>query len=226
MTPVQTFLILMLLVVLIASSLSTYKIETFTNDNNIPESPNDLSAYNFLLKVKNWNVRSLTNEQLFVLFTMRALLSNNFIVNNREFTFINSVVIPYVHLPIFNKDDRKQMVFDVNNKKVIAKPTEEDKHPSGLYFDLSQMTFEDFKVVLDKLYLEYDSEFLEEIKNLEERKKEINEIIGPLEKDLVETRAQATEMETKAKLANEAYEKEVKKAEALSHELAKYRACG
>lgn len=228
MNSIQTSIIIMLLIIIIACTLSSYKIETFAQD--IPETPNDLSAYNFLLKVKNWDVTSLQKEHLLVLLTMRALQVKKYNQNSREFPYLNGVVIPYMHLPLFNKDPaaKTPIIFEIADglKNITANPTDEEMSPEGLYINLNTTSFQDFKDVLEVLYQEYDSEFIEELENLKQRKAVIENEYKPFEVLLSQLEEDLKIQTNLAKDAKAKYDKELAISKELENEMTKYRACG
>ena len=215
----KSTLIILFLIIILASTLSCYKIESFVN--YVPQTP---TAYNFIAKNKEWDVNILTKEQLFVLFTMRALQGKHFTSNNREFPLLDGVVIPYKHLPVFNRDpsDKSPMLL----KRTTAKPTHSEMHPNGLYINLTELSFQDFRSVLDTLYKEYDSDYIYEYNIMKQRKEKIYNEIKPLEDNLMQLEQQLKYMTEKTKEAKTMYENELATSQKLNEEIVKYRACG
>lgn len=231
MNSFQVSLIILLVIVILTCTFSSYKIETFEEELKNPNAPTDLSAYNFLLYVKKWKgIALMQREHLLVLFTLRALIGKNYAANNRKFPYLNGIVIPYQHLAIFNKDlnNRSPIVFEVAEglKQITAQPTNNEMYPSGFYINLDNVTYDDFKDILDILYKQYDYEHLEEVNIL----KTIKEIMYKKMRNLEEHRdTLKNDLEKKKRDLNEIkplYDKEVAESKRLEAEMAKFRACG
>ena len=186
MNPIHTFLLVMLLIIIMTSALSAYKIETYEEQQIYPDTPNDLTAYNFLMKHKKWDVNSLSPDLLYILFTMRALQVKQYIHNNRTFPYVNAIVIPYEHMPVFNRDsnDKSDFVITTPNKQFVLKPTTADLYPQGIQIELSELTFGEFRGILNVLSDMYNSEFNDEVKKLKDRKKLVEAQIAPLDMQL------------------------------------------
>lgn len=160
------FLLVLLLIVIITVSLSSYKIETFTTgydyynekgwrsdedygsmsssqqnqvpvpitdapsfgptsyqmspstvsypvrsssvpyeDKTAPQTPNDMTCYNYIKNIKGWNVDELSKDQMKVLLTMRTLQGGQFTSDSKVFPYGDGCVIPKEHLPIFNRNE-------------------------------------------------------------------------------------------------------------------------
>ena len=148
-----------------------YKIETFSNPTIFPQTPNNETCYNYIKNVKKWNVGELTDKQLKVLFTMRALLGSQYSDSSKVFPFKDGCVIPSEHLPIFDiSEETKSLTVSPPNKSDITiYSTDKTMYPQGLYVDFTDpnINYEKFKDILNGGYLLYDSEFLREKKRLE-----------------------------------------------------------
>lgn len=162
------------MIVIVATSMMSYKIETFTNltdPNAYPQTPNNETCYNYIKNVKKWNVDELTNEQKKVLFTMRATQGTQYSAETKVFPFKDGCAIPRNHLPIFNTDENaSSLTVNPKNKSPITiEKTDKTMYPQGVYTDFTDpsMTFNKFKNFLTGAYDLYDSDFLIEKEKLE-----------------------------------------------------------
>jgi len=151
-----------------------YKIETFSNltDSDVyPQTPNNLTCYDYIKNVKKWNVNELTPKQKRVLFTMRALLGSQYSDNTKVFPFKDGCVIPNEHLPIFDTTENANTltVSPPNKSKITIGSTDSTMYPQGVYVNFTdpKVNYEKFKNFLDGAYLKYDSAFLKEKAKLE-----------------------------------------------------------
>lgn len=170
--------IILLLILLIATSMQSYKIETFANTEDttaFPQTPNDLTCYNYIKNVKNWDVNSLMPDQKKVLFTMRTLQSTQYAPDSKIFPYKDGCVIPKEHLPIYNKDTNDTTPLDIktDNKTTTIPYTKSDEYPEGVVVDLSTNNFDDFKKFLSDAYTLYDAD---QIKDRDLLMKQINSL--------------------------------------------------
>lgn len=191
MKTLHVFLIILLVIVIIAASMRSYKIETFitlTNTDAYPQTPNNETCYDYIKNVKKWNVDELTKEQQKVLFTMRAIKGIEFSNDTKLFPFKNGCAIPREHLSIFNKNENANSltVYPKNKSPITLNSTDATMTPNGIYADFtdSTMTFDKFKNILSGGYLLYDSDFLLEKTKLETQIKRLTSTRDNLKTEL------------------------------------------
>lgn len=166
MNAINTVILILLLIIVIMSSLTAYKTETFANLSDpsmYPQTPNNLTAYDYIAKVKKWNVRRLTKDQLKVLYTMRALQSFQYAADTKVFPFRDALVLPKEHFPIFNRninDTSPMTVYPPGKKAITLQYTSQTDYPQGIMFDCQHMTFEQLRDFLAGAYELYDEEII------------------------------------------------------------------
>ncbi len=159
-------------------------------DNTSPQTPNDMTCYNYIKNVKGWNVDELSKDQLKVLLTMRALQGSQYSADSRVYPYGDGCVIPKEHLPIFNRNEHDLSPLTVrptrtSNKNTCSNPNDNTpdvqpvnssvtlnstgagEYPNGLKADFKTMDYQKFKDFLQGAYELYDSEFLTEKKRLQ-----------------------------------------------------------
>lgn len=195
------FIIILLLIVIIVAAMRSYKIETYTNLSNIkmyPQTPSDLTCYNYIKNIKEWNVGELTLDQKKLVFTMRVLQGKQYTMDNTAYPYKDACVIPKEHFPIYNRDRNDMSDLTItsptNNKTYILKYSKETETPEGLVIDFTEIDFENFKAILDGLYELFDSEFIQERKSLKaqlqklkETKENYQQILRDLQNKTAET---------------------------------------
>jgi hypothetical protein len=231
MNSFQVSLIVLLVIIILTCTLASYKIETFSEEPKNPNAPTNMSAYDFLIQIKKWNgIASLQREHLLVLFTMRTVVGKYYASNNRKFPYFNGLVIPYQHMPLFNRDpnDRSQMIFEVAEglKTITAEPTSNKMYPSGFYINLDNVTYDDFKDILDILYRQYDYEYLENLEILKNIKEDMSKQVRSVEELRDNLKYELEKKKQKLTEITEVYDKEMVESERLKQEMTKFRACG
>ncbi len=160
-------------------------------DITTPQTPNDMTCYNYIKNIKGWNVDELSKDQMKVLLTMRALQGGQYTDDSRTYPYGDGCVIPKEHLPIFNKNESDLTPLTVtpsatSNKNTCSNPNDNNpdrkpvnskvtlyatapaEYPAGLKADFKTMDFEKFKDFLQGAYPLYDQEFLVEKQKLQD----------------------------------------------------------
>lgn len=163
-------------------------------DKTSPQTPNDMTCYNYIKNIKGWNVDELSKDQLKVLLTMRALQGGQFSADSKVYPYGDGCVIPKEHFPIFNKAEEDLTPLTVrpsktSNKNTCSNPndntpdrkpvnasvtlsaTDVAEYPSGLKADFKKMNYDAFKDFLQGAYDLYDKEFLVDKKRLQDELK-------------------------------------------------------
>lgn len=160
-------------------------------DKTAPQTPNDMTCYNYIKNIKGWNIDELSKDQMKVLLTMRALQGGQYTADSRVYPYGDGCVLPKEHLPIFNRNEddltplkvkptassNKNTCSNPNdnnpdrqpvNKSVTLNATAPAEYPAGLKADFKKMNFDAFKDFLQGAYPLYDKEFLVEKKKLQD----------------------------------------------------------
>jgi hypothetical protein len=167
-------LILLIVVILLVYVFKNTIYEKFTS--NIPNNPSDYSCYNYIKNNKNWNLNELSTDQKKVLFTLKAGQTDTYDSDSLEFPYTNSCIIPANHYDIFNIRQKSDNTIDVNIDKTLTKDksynprktsynlplTSSRDYPVGVKINLDDqnMTFDNFKDILNGLYQQYDDEYI------------------------------------------------------------------
>lgn len=229
----------MLLIIVIACSLKSYKIETFADylslppfisldsmipNTAIPQNPADIQAYTYLRDVKKWYVDGLTNNQKKVLFTMVALQGQMFGDDAMAFPYKNAIVIPNINFPIYGRLETDKTDLYLDN--TITLQYSDNDFPAGWIIPLADQNFDTLdklKKVLNMLYELYDAEYLDEIINI---KSNIN--LYKAQHSQLESQLQGIKSETMSAQASldellnpfSQYSKDKNRAQALYQEIA------
>lgn len=168
-------LILLIILILLAYFFKNTIYEKFTS--NIPNTPSDYSCYNYIKNNKNWNLNELSTDQKKVLFTLKAGQTDTYDNNSLEFPYTNSCIIPTNHYDIFNITQKPDNTVNINIDKTLTKDsnynprktlytlplTSSKDYPTGVKINLDDenLTFDDFKNILNGLYQQYDDEYIQ-----------------------------------------------------------------
>jgi hypothetical protein len=165
--------LLLLIIIVIISVFSAFmnqpsKIsETFIDimdGAGSPDTPDDLSVFQYLQKNKGWDVNSLSNEEKQVLFSLRMLQTYSYDTNNMSFPVLDACVIPYETFPLYQRSSSDTSPFIIN--ETTLRFTNEDETPSGAVIDLSNTNFQEFRKILKSASDLFNSDYVDQQKRL------------------------------------------------------------
>jgi hypothetical protein len=186
------FALVLLFIIIGTSIMTSIKIETF-QQNNIgglenpraaPQTPNDLTAFTWLQRIKPGFVEKLPANLLYIVFSMRALVTNLIGANNMEnATFRDAIVIPQEHYSLYNivvprdaSSVELQMHTGVQNnniRPITLEVTGGEESPVGLRIDADRLTNAELTNLLLILESHLNSDYYVQKAALEQRKNDL-----------------------------------------------------
>ena len=137
----------LLLIIILVSMMSSYKIETFdipgtVVDSSINPRLNTYNCYDYIRKkFPKWNVNSYSNSELTVLGTMRTGINNTYQILGNEPQYTQSCVIPVEHGFLYNADSKFEIsscnIFEPYHKLPLNN-VKSSESPNGFVVDFSQ----------------------------------------------------------------------------------------
>ena len=187
------FALVLLFIIIGTSIMTSIKIETFQQnigglENPIaaPQTPNDLTAYNWLKNRKPGFVENLPPNLLYIIFSMRALTNNLITENNMQnITFRDAIVIPRIHYSLYDiniANNARKTTLDVhpgalqNIDPVTLEVTLKDESPRGLVIQADNLSNKEFVDLLKILESRLNSDYYVAKAKLEERRKKLIEL--------------------------------------------------
>lgn len=160
------YIFLLCLIIVIFTTLSSYKIESFINFSQLtvakdqPQNANEFACFDYLKKIKNWNIDNYDEHQRKMISVMRTGLANRKtdLYDNTPFT--ESCVVPKEILDMFG----------ISFKCTIDDHTlkHENYKPDGCTVDFRTEYNDEpkFKELLDKMNNNFNKKYIETIKQL------------------------------------------------------------
>lgn len=188
------FALILLFIIVVTSIMTSVKIETYTNIGGLenptaaPQTPNDLTAYTWLRRIKPGFIESLENEQakslIYIVFSLRPLTTNllgSSDMNN--VTFRDSIVIPKEVYKIYDIDNTDARTIEIQADASYAPPnissirdiftfekTDPTESPEGYKINAANLSNTRFKTLLEILESRLNKEYYITKRQLEDRK--------------------------------------------------------
>ena len=132
----------------------------------------DETCFNYLKYVKKWSPDTFTDKEKKVLLTMRRLASTTYTDTTTSYPISkDAAVIPIEHLPVYNKiwDEQPWDLINpipIPGSDAYLRPTYANEMPKGYVYEFNNRTKSNLANFLDAANLLYDSDFYEQLGEL------------------------------------------------------------
>lgn len=145
------FILILLVTVIIACTMLSYKIETFQElslgvvpDLKInPVSPSAYNCFDFIKNVLKWNVNSYSMSEKKVIATLRTGVANAYEAGGKEIKYTQSCILPKEHAFIYKSAIKSKDSITIKGNKdtdhVLTMTNNGTEYPDGYRIDFSQI---------------------------------------------------------------------------------------